>query len=254
MPQPEGAFTNRDSKKTGIILVVIILVVILVVAFIAGGAQGFWGVLKFFLMACMVVGFIGLIFYVVWFLFFKKNKQDIPYENWKAYLRSALDNGADMMEELILTGDKNHSAKRFMTIKGYLRVMGFDGQEYDMFVGKRGSALNFLEEYKIIMLKPNQHSDLLGDVYTYGISLIMKYGYYFLNTSMLDFNAIDKSIANDTFRTIMYYTLGDMKGLMDRATGLDAEYAKRLSENKLLKIPILSGQQQQPPPNNGGQQ
>jgi hypothetical protein len=245
-----SAFDNKDSKKTGILLIVVLVVLVLVLAFVFGGAEGLWGVIKFFFTAILIVGFFGFVFYIVYYLFFKKMRRDIPYENWKSYLRSALDNGSDMMEELILTGDKNHSAKRFMTIKGYLRVLGFDGQEYDMFIGKR-SGMNFLEEYKIIMLKPNQHSDLVGDVYVYGISLIMKYGFYFLNTNMLDFKAIDMSVANDTYRTLMYETLGDMKGLMDRATGLDAEFRREQMSNKLLKIPVMSGQQNN---NNQGNQ
>jgi len=245
------AFDNKQSGKTAIMLIVLLVVVILILAFVFGGASGFWGILKFFFMAVLIVGFLGFVFYVVYYLFFKKNRRDLPFENWKSYLRSALDNGSDMMEELILTGDKNHSAKRFMTIKGYLRVQGFDGEDYDMFVGKR-SGMNFMEEYKIIMLKPDQHSDLLGDVFIYGISLIMKYGYYFLNTNMLDFDAIDKTVANDTYRSLMYETLGDMKGLMDRAVGLDAEAIRQRQQDKLLKIPMMSGQQ--PPPSNNNQQ
>ena len=246
----EGAFSNKESGKTGIFLVVILVIIILILAFVFGGAQGLWGIVKFFFTAVMVVAFFGFVFYIIYFLFFKKNRKDIPFENWKSYLKSALDNGSDMMEELILTGDKNHSAKRFMTIKGYLRVLAFDNQEYDMFIGKKNSA-NFLEEYKIIMLKPDQHSDLVSDVYVYGISLIMKYGYYFLNTSMLDFQAIDQSVASDTYRSLMYETLGDMKGLMDRAVGLDVDYIRERNSQKLLKIPMMGGQQNQPPPNQG---
>ncbi len=238
------ALTNRDSKKTGIMLVIILVVIVLILSFLFGGAEGLFGIIKFFITGGLVVAFFGFVFFIVYFLFFKKHKQDVPYENWKTYLRSALDNGSDMMTELVLTGDKYHSAKRFFTIKGYLRIMGFDNKEYDMFVGKR-NPMNLLEDYKIVMLEPDQHSDLIGDVYSYGISLIMKYGYYFLNTQMLDFKAIDETVAKDTYRTIMYNTLGDMKGLLDRATGLDAEFRKEQLQQKLLKIPILSGQNQQ---------
>lgn len=245
-----NAFDNKDTKRTGLLLIGILFIIILILSFIFGGVEGIFGVIKFFLTLSLIVGFFGFVFYVVYFLFFKKIRRDIPYENWKSYLRSALDNGADMIDELILTGDKFHSAKRFMTVKGYLRVLGFDNQEYDVFVGKR-NPMNFLEEYKIVMLKPDEHSDLIGDVYVKGISLIIKYGYYFLNTEMLDFKGIDKSVASDTFRTIMYETLGDMKGLLDRATGLDAEFSKQRQSEKLLKIPVLSGQQQ---PSNQQQQ
>lgn len=241
------AFDNKDSNKTAIFLVVILLIIILIISFIFGGANGFWGVVKFFFMSVMVVAFFGFVFYIIWFIFFKKVRRDIPYENWKSYLRSALDNGSDMMEELILTGDKNHSAKRFMTIKGYLRIMGFDNKEYDMFIGKRNTA-NPFEEYKIIMLLPDQHSDLVSDVYVYGISLIMKYGYYFLNTNMLDFEGIDKTVASDTYRSLMYETLGDLKGIMDRAVGLDVDYIRERNSQKLLKIPQMGGQQNPPPP------
>lgn len=243
------AFDNRDTKRTAITLIVIIVVIILILAFLFGGATGLFGVIKFFITASLIIGFFAFVFYVVWFIFFKKTPRNIPYENWKSYLKSARDNGSDMMEEMILTGDASHSAKRFMTIKGYLRIKAFDGLEYDFFVGKR-SSMNFMEDWKIVVLKPDQHTDLIGDVYVYGISLIMKYGYYFVNSTMLDFDAIDKTVAMDTYRTLMYETLGDMKGLLDRATGLDAEFRKEQLQSKLLKIPVLSGQQQQQQQNN----
>ncbi len=159
-------------------------------------------------------------------------------------MKSAKDNGSDMMTDLVLMGDKYHSAKRFMTIKGYLRIMAFDGNDYDLFVGKR-STNNPFEEDKVVMLLPDQHSDLIGEVYCYGISLVQKYGYYFLNTHMMDHKAIDEHIAKDTFRTTMYYLLGDMKGLIDRSTGLDPDFNKERQREKLLKIPVLQGQEQQ---------
>lgn len=243
------AFDNRESKKTGIFLIIILIIVVLIIAFIVGGVGGIFGIIKAFFTIGLIVGFFGFLFYIIYYLFFKKVRRDIPYENWKAYLKSAEDNGADMMEDLVLTGDKNHSSKRFMTIKGYLRIKSFDGKEYDMFVGKKNVS-NPFEEPKIVMLAPNQHSDLIGDVFVYGISFILKYGYYFLNQTMLDFNAIDKAVANDTFRTMMYETLGDMKGMMDRAVGLDADEIKNRNAQKLLKIPMLSGQQNNQQQNN----
>jgi amino acid transporter len=238
------ALSDRASQRTAIILVIILFIIIMILSFFFGGIEGIFGVLKFFITLSLVVTFIGFVFYIVYFLFFKKHRRDIPYENWKSYMKSAIANGSDMMDELILTGDKHHSSKRFMTIKGYLRIRAFDNKDYDLFVGKR-NTWNPLEDYKIIMLRPKQHSDLIGDVYVYGISLIFKYGFYFVNDKMLDFEAIDKSVAKDTFRSVTYDLLGDMKGIMDRATGLDAEFSKQRQQEKLLKIPILSGQQQQ---------
>jgi hypothetical protein len=226
------------------VLITILVIIILILSFVFGGFTSVFNVLKFFITFALVVGFLGFVFYIVYYLFFKKHPRNLVYENWKTYMKSAIANGSDMMDELILTGDKHHSAKRFMTIKGYLRIMAFDGKEYDLFVGKR-TTWNPLEDYRIVMLRPQQHSDLIGDVYVYGISLIFKYGFYFVNDSMLDFEAIDKSVAKDTFRSVTYELLGDMKGLMDRATGLDAEWSKQRASEKLLKIPVLSGQQPQ---------
>jgi len=244
-----SAFDSREGRRNAIFLIIVALIIILLLSFVVGGVEGIFGIIKFFITALMVVAFFGFIFYIIYFIFFKKHRRDIPYENWKEYLRSALENGADMMGDLILTGDKEHSSKNFMTIKGYLRILAFDNNEYDMFVGKR-NPLNPIEEYKIVMLKPEQHSDLIGDVYVKGISLIKKYGYYFLNTELLNFKAIDEHVTKDTYRTLMYETLGDMKQIMDRATGLDPEYRKEQLREKLLKIPILAGQQQK----NSGEQ
>ena len=140
-----------------------------------------------------------------------------------------------------------------MTIKGYLRILAFDNKEYDMFIGKK-QPMNPLEEYKAVILQPTQHSELIGDVFVNGISLIQKYGYFFLNTMLLDYKAIDQHVAYDTYRTLMFENLGDLKQIFDRAVGLDPEFRKAQMEQKLLKIPILSGQQQQGGQQQGGQQ
>lgn len=244
------ALESRDNRKTGIIIIIAVIVIVLIIAFIIGGTQGIFGVIKVFIGIMLFVTFIGMIVYVVWFLFIKKQRRDLPFENWKDYKESCLDNGSDLMEDLVLSGDKKHSAKSFFKIKGYLRVLGFNGKPYDMFCGKK-SPNNPFEEYKIVMLEPEQHSDLIGDVYIDGISLVKKYGFYFLNTDMMDWNAIDKTIAMDTYRTLMYETLGDIKSIVDRATGLDPEIIKERQRDKLMKIPQLQGQQ--PPPQQGGQ-
>lgn len=241
-----SAFDRPESRRTAIFIIVILVVVILILGFVFGGVEGIFGIIKFVTLFAMIVGFIGFVFFVVYYLFFKKHPRNLTIENWKTYVKSALDNGADMMSDLILTGDSQHSAKRFMTIKGYLRIMAFDNKEYDMFIGKKQS-MNPFEEWKAVILEPNQHSELIGDVFVSGISLIQKYGYYFVNTMMLNYTAIDKSIAYDTYRTLMFENLGDLKQIFDRAVGLDPEWRKEQLSQKLLKIPVLSGQQ-------GGQQ
>ena len=248
-----SAFDRPESRRTAIFFIVIIVVIILILGFVFGGVEGIFGMIKFVTLFAMIVCFIGFIFYVVWFLFFKRNPRNLTFENWKSYVKSALDNGSDMMTDLILTGDSQHSAKRFMTIKGYLRILAFDNKEYDMFIGKK-QPMNPLEEYKAVILRPTQHSELIGDVFVTGISLIQKYGYYFLNTMLLDYKAIDTHVAYDTYRTLMFENLGDLKQIFDRAVGLDPEFRKAQMEQKLLKIPILSGQQQQGGQQQGGQQ
>lgn len=240
-----GAFDNKDSGKMAIFLIVIVILIIFIISFLVGGVHGILGIIKFFIIFSMIVTFFGFVFYVIYYLFFKTHKKDVPHINWKSYLRSALDNGSDMMTDLVLMGDKNHSSKRFMTIKGYLRIMSFEGLQYDMFVGKRSST-NPFEDYKIVLLRTNEHSDLIGEVYVYGISLIIKFGYFFLNSEMLDYKGIDKMVEYDTYRTVMYETLGDLKGIMDRATGLNPDNIMEKQREKLLKIPMLTGQRQEP--------
>lgn len=240
------ALTDKKSSGIGILLVIALFVIILIIGFIVSGVNGIFAVFKTVLIISFVVAFLGFVFYIIYYLFFKKHRVDLTYENWKDYVKSGTDNGPDMMEDLVLYGDKHHSTKRFMTIKGYLRIKGFDNKQYDMFIGKR-SPNNPFEDYKVVMLQPEQHSDLIGDVYVYGISLIMKYGYYFLNNEILNYDAIDNFVSKDTFRSVIYTTLGDMKGIVDRATGMDPEEIKNRANQKLLKIPMLSGQEQSTP-------
>lgn len=236
------ALTDQSRKRTIIFLIIILSIIILIVAGILSGFKGIVAVIKTILIIMIVLGILGFLFYIIYFVFFKYHRRDIAYENWKSYLTSAKDNGADMMGDLVLIGDKNHSSKRFFTITGYLRIKAFDGKEYDLFSGKK-KPMNLFEEEKIVMVSPEDHSDLVGDVYIYGISLVQKYGYYFLNKELLNYDLVDNHIAYDTYRTIMYTNLGDLKGIVDRATGLDPDYAKERQREKLLKIPVLEGQQ-----------
>jgi hypothetical protein len=236
------AIENPEAKKKAIILIGILVALVILVAFLLGGFQGFIGLIKTIIIIGFVVAFIGFIVYVVWWIFIRKHKKDIPYANLKNYIQSAISNGKDYMDGLILTGDKKHSPKTFMKIKGYLRTRLFNGEERDMFVGKK-NPLNPFEEWKVVMISPDDHSDLIGDVYIDGFSLIKRWGYYWLHTDLMETEKIDKQVTFDAYRTLLYDTLGDFKGIVDRSMGLDIEFSREMKKEKVLKIPVLSGQE-----------
>jgi hypothetical protein len=236
------AIENPQARKKAVILVVLLIVIIIAVAILLGGFQGVIGLIKTVIILAFITGFIGFIVYIVYFIFFKAHKKDIPFANLKNYVQSALANGNDLMDNLVLTGDKKHSPKKFIKIKGYLRTKLFSGEERDLFVGKK-NPLNPFEDWKVILIDPEDHSDLIGDVYVKGFSLIKRWGYYWLHTDILKADDIDKNITFDTYRTLLYDTLGDFKSIVDRSMGLDIEFSREMKKEKVLKIPVLSGQQ-----------
>jgi hypothetical protein len=63
-----------------------------------------------------------------------------------------------------------------------------------------------------------------------------------LHTDILKADDIDKNITFDTYRTLLYDTLGDFKSIVDRSMGLDIEFSREMKKEKVLKIPVLSGQ------------
>lgn len=87
----------------------------------------------------------------------------------------------------------------------------------------------------------DEHSQLIGDVKVYAVSVISKFSYYWPNRAFLDVVRIDIAVIREAWRGGIHQFLKDMVSINQRAVGLDSEHQKGIDNRKLLKIPSPFG-------------
>lgn len=90
----------------------------------------------------------------------------------------------------------------------------------------------------------DEHSQLIGDVKIYGVSMIRKFSYYWPNRGHLDIARIDIGVIREAWRGQIHQFLKDQVTINQRASGLDSEFKKDLDKRKLLKIPSPLGEEE----------
>jgi hypothetical protein len=88
----------------------------------------------------------------------------------------------------------------------------------------------------------DEHSQIIGDVKVYGVSMIRKQNYYFPNRAHLDIARIDIAIIREAWRGLVFQNTRDLVAINQMAVGMDADYKKSMDQRKLLKIPSPLGQ------------
>jgi hypothetical protein len=266
--QPE---TQADKSK--ILLVGLIVVIVLVVAYtlFTTGFQGMQALVSKVLTWIIILAAIGVVIWVV-LKILAKPKVDLVAADMKDIIDAALLSKPPMLHDLYFTGDKEHGEFRVGKVTGYCQIMsykdlnkiaaltqeeidalekrGIDPSRYivkeDCFVFKKfGFPFNFFEEPKVLRTLEDEHSQLVGDVKVYAVSMIKKFGYYWPNRGHLDIARIDTSIIREAWRGQIHQFLKDMVSINQRASGLDADHRKSLEERKLLKIPSPLGESQE---------
>jgi hypothetical protein len=263
--QPES-----HSDKSRIILVGVIIVVIIIIIYILltqgfTGIQSFiWSVVKWGLVAAVI----GLIIFVVMKIL-QKPKVDLVAADMQNIIDAGMLSKPPMMSDLYFTGDKEHGEFRVGKIVGYaqlqsykdlnkissltvedlesLKKQGIDPAHYiikeDCFIFKKfGFPFSLFEAPKVLRTLEDEHSQLVGDVKIYGVSMIKKYGYYWPNRGHLDIARIDHAVIKEAWRGQIHEFLKDMVAISQRSTGLDADHRKELENRKLLKIPSPLGE------------
>jgi len=265
--QPE----TRSDKSRIILVGVILIFVVLVIyqLFTAGfnGVQSFiWSIVKW----ALVLTAIGLVVWVVMKLL-QKPKIDLVEADRQNIIDAGMLSKPPMMKDLYFTGDKEHGEFRVGQIIGYcqlqrykdlnkisslstedlseLRKQGIDPAQYvikeDCFIFKRfGFPMNLFEQPKVLRTLEDEHSQLVGDVKVYAVSMIKKYSYYWPNRGHLDIARIDHAVIKEAWRGQIHEFLKDMVAISQRSVGLDAEHRKELENRKLLKIPSPLGEQE----------
>jgi hypothetical protein len=263
--QPEGRADKARIILVGVILVAIIIVVYTIITQGFGGIQNLiWTVVKWLLVAAVL----GLIVFVVMKIL-SKPKVDLVAADMQSIIDAGVMSKPPMIKDLYFTGDKEHGEFRVGKICGYvqlqsykdlnkiagleeseikeLKLKGVDPSHYiikeDCLIFKRfGFPMSLFESPKVLRTLEDEHSQLIGDVKVYGVSMIKKFGYYWPNRGHLDIARIDHAVIKEAWRGQIHEFLKDMVAISQRSVGLDAEHRKEMENRKLLKLPSPLGE------------
>jgi len=265
--QPE---TRSDKMRIFWVIGIIVGLVILVYVWYTSGTGGVFAVLKKWLFYAGIVVVIGLVVYGVMKLL-AKPKIDLVENDRQDIIDAAILSKPPMVKDLYFTGDKDHGEFRVGYIIGYCQLQSYKDLDLiagltkvqveemeknnevpsqfiikeDCFVFKKMSPpFSMFEQPKVLRTLEDEHSQLIGDVKIYGVSMIKKYGYYFPNRGHLDIARIDIAIIREAWRGAVFQFLKDMVSINQRASGLDSEFKKDMDKRKLLKIPSPLGEEE----------
>jgi len=262
--QPE---TRSDKKRLfwGAIFVVGILLLIYI--FATSGFGGVSAVIKKLITYALILAAVGLVVWAVIKLF-QKPKVDLVANDMKDIIDAGVLSKPPMVNDLYFTGDREHGEFRVGTIIGYCQLQSYKDTDLianltdtqieelerqgkipadmiikeDCFIFKRlPFPMSLFEQPKVLRTLENEHSQLIGDVKVYGVSMIRKYNYYWPNRAHLDVVRIDISVIREAWRGLIHQYLKDSVAINQRAVGLDSEYKKDLDMRKLLKLPMIGG-------------
>jgi len=263
--QPE---TVHEKKGVIVIGVVLIVVAIVIYTLVTSGTTGLGVLIHKILTYIIIAVIIGLIVWVV-LKILQKPKVDLVALEKKNIIDAGILSKPPMLKDLYVTGDKEHGEFRLGKIVGYCQIQsykdlnkiaelrdediaelekkGIDPSNYiikeDCFIFKRMPwPFSIFEQPKVLRVLEDEHSQLIGDVKIYAVSLIQKYGYYWPNQAFLDVARIDTSIIREAWRGQIHEFLKDMVSIAKRSSGLDSDHRKSLEQRKLLKVPSPLGE------------
>lgn len=260
-----------------IISVIVIIVFLLILGGVFFGIKSIGQILIFVLGAFFVLAIIGIIIYVIYYIWFKKHKFDATYMNRKNLVSAGRISKPHNINDLYLSGDAGHSRVRIGKITGYCRIQiikkiveydeetgqimytqdktdpnkkyekfSMEQEEQDVFiVQNHGFIMSLFSDPLVIRVRPDDHNDLIGDVTLEGFSIIPISEYHYLNNRYMDVGEIDRSIKLEAFRTIYFEALKDTKEVVDKAVGLDAGHKKQIEQKQLYEMPNMGQPPQQ---------
>lgn len=266
--QPES-----KADKSRIILVVCLLIggIILAYTFYTSGALGVTAIVKKWLTYVIIAVVIGLIIFVV-MKFLARPKIDLVANSHADIVDAGIMSKPPMVNDLYFTGDKEHGEFRVGHIIGYCQLQSYKDIDLlagmtrqqleemerqgkkpaqfllpeDCFVFKRFPfPLSLFEQPKVLRTLEDEHSQLIGDVKVYGVSMVKIFGFYWPNRAHLDIARIDIGVIREAWRGQIHQFLRDAVSIQQRAVGLDSDFKKEMDQRKLLKIPSQLGEEAQ---------
>lgn len=236
---------SREGKRSKVYAVILLLIVILALSIFLGGSEGFFSIMGKLFWLILIALFLIAVGYAFYKIFIEKHKIDVNYLNFKNIIQSAQLSKPLVLGDLYLMGDREHTSVRLGTIIGYTRIKNLSTRNSeDVFVVQTASfPASLFTEPHAIRVATDDHTELVGDVYLRGISLIRIGEFFYLN-NVMDKPAIDLTHKEEAFRLNSHLTLSDMKGLTDIATGIDTEHKKKIEGTNLMQLPLGSQPQQ----------
>lgn len=224
--------------------------------------------LKKFLKYAIIALIAGLIVWVV-LKIIQKPKTDLVENDRMDIIDAGMMSKPPMVKDLYFTGDKEHGEFRVGKIIGYCQLHSYKDLDLlagmtkaqieemerngevpsqyiikeDCFIFKRmPPPFSVFEQPKVFRCLEDEHSQLIGDVKIYGVSMVKKMGYYWPNRAHLDIARIDIGVIREAWRGQVHQFLKDAVSIQQRAVGLDSEFKKDMDQRKLLKIPAPLGE------------
>jgi len=265
--QPES---QSEKSKMFWIIGIVAIVVILGYTYFTSGEQGLSAVLSQGIKYIIIAVVVGLILFAVQKLL-QKPKVDLVETDKQDIINAAMMSKPPMVRDLYFTGDKDHGEFRVGKIIGYCQLQSYKDLDLisnltkeqlrmlddankspsemiikeDVFIFKRMSfPMSIFETPKVLRTLEDEHSQLIGDIKVYGVSMIKKFGYYWPNRAHLDVSRIDISVIREAWRGQVHQFLKDLVAINQRAVGLDSEHRKDIAHRKLLKIPSPLGEEE----------
>lgn len=266
--QPES---QKDKRNIIMLLVGALIIGIVVYVLFTTGTGGLYAIIWRIVKWLIFLTVIGLIVFIVMKIF-QKPKIDLVENDRKDMIEAGTLSKPPMVRDLYFTGDKEHSEFRVGKIIGYVQLQSYKELDIlagltpvqieelerqgkvphdyiikeDVFIFKRMPfPFSIFEEAKVLRCLEDEHSQLIGDVKVYGVSMIRKFGFYWPNRAHLDIARIDIGVIREAWRGQVHQFLKDMVSITQNAVGLDAEYKKNLDQRKLLKLPTPLGNQEE---------
>lgn len=269
MASPGQPESSSDKSRIIWVVVIFIAIALAIYVFWTSGTSGLTAVIKRLLTYAFLLVILGLVVWVVMKIM-QKPKIDLVENDRKDIIDAGMQSKPPMLGDLYFTGDKEHSEFKVGKIIGYCQLQSYkeidllanltDAQieqmekegripsEYiikeDCFVYKKFPfPFSLFEQPKVLRCLEDEHSQLIGDVKVYAVSMIKKYDYYWPNRAHLDIARIDIGIIREAWRGQIHQFLKDAVSIQQRAVGLDSEFKKELDQRKLLKIPSPLGEE-----------
>jgi hypothetical protein len=267
--QPE---TSQEKSKIIVVLVAVIIIGLAIYIVLTTGWQGLEAFFRKMINWVIFLSILGGVIYLVWKIL-QKPKVDLTAVVMQDIVDAGTYSKPPMLKDLYFTGDREHGEFKVGKIIGYcqiqsykdlniiaglteteidaLRAHGKEPSDFiineDCFIWKKMPfPFSLFERPKVLRCLEDEHSQLIGDVKVYAVSMIKKFGeYYFPNQAFLDVARIDQSVIKEVYRAHIHEFLKDQVTISRRAVGMDATHQKDMEQRKLLKIPTPMGQAEQ---------